>query len=169
MSLPMALPNSREKIKIALLDTLAIALVYFIPSLSHLFSFPLYILEPMRIMLILALVHTRKENAYIIALTLPIFSFVVSGHPNELKLLLIMGELTLNVWLFFFLVKNLKNRFLIALFSIIVSKSVYYLAKYALISLALFEGELYSTPLWLQGVMTVVFSVYIFLFFKKDK
>jgi len=75
------------------LDFIALAIIYFIPTLTHLFSFPLYYIEPMRIMVILAIAHTTKRNAYLLALTLPLFSLLVSGHPILYKSLLMSVEL----------------------------------------------------------------------------
>src|SRR6056297_734588 len=95
----------------ALFDLAAIAFIYFIPALSHMLSFPLYLLEPMRIVLILALVHTHKVNALVLAATLPFFTFLVSGHPVLPKAILISAELVLNVVLFFAIVKSVKSKF----------------------------------------------------------
>src|SRR6056297_3145024 len=94
-----------RKISQALFDLAAIAFIYFIPAISHMLSIPLYLLEPMRIILILALVHTHKVNAYVLAATLPFFTFLVSGHPILPKAFLISAELVLNVFLFFTLLR----------------------------------------------------------------
>jgi len=102
---------SKDIIKGSIFDLFAIGFVYMVPVISHLFAMPIYYIEPMRLMLILAIAHTSKKNAYILAVTLPIFSFAVSAHPVFLKTLLISGELLLNVWLFFFLTEKIKNKF----------------------------------------------------------
>ncbi len=44
-------------------------------------------------MLILAIAHTSRKNAYLIALTLPLFSLLISAHPSLIKTSLITGEL----------------------------------------------------------------------------
>lgn len=154
---------SKEIIKGAILDLLAIGFVYSIPVLSHLFALPVYYIEPMRLMLVLAIAHTSKKNAYILAATLPIFSFVVSAHPVFIKTLLISGELLLNVWLFFFISEKIKNKFGSMLLSVGLSKISYYLLKFALLSAVLLEGSLVSTPLAIQAIMMIIFSGYIFL------
>ena len=97
----LAIVNPKLKAKEYALDFLAIAFIYFIPSISHLFSFPVYLFEPMRIMLILCVAHSSKKNAYLIALTLPVFSFIISSHPSLLKTAIMTAELTLNMFLFF--------------------------------------------------------------------
>jgi hypothetical protein len=117
----------------------------------------------MRIMLILAIVHTNRRNAYLIAITLPLFSLLVSAHPSLIKTSLITGELLLNIWLFFFLSEKLSNNSLSIFLSIIASKLFYYLVKFLLITLVSMSGELISTPIYLQMIMLVVFSGYIYL------
>lgn len=154
---------SKEVFKGATLDLLAIGFVYLVPVMSHLFALPVYYIEPMRLMLILAIAHTSKKNAYILAATLPVFSFVVSAHPVFIKTLLISGELLLNVWLFFFISEKIKNKFGSMLLSVGLSKIAYYLLKFALLSAVLLEGSLVSTPLAIQAIMMIIFSGYIFL------
>ncbi len=143
-----------------LLDLSALALVYFTPTLSHMISAPLYLIEPMRLMLVLALVHTQRKNAYLLALSLPLFSFLISGHPVMAKMLLMTGELSLNVLLFYVLAKRLTSPFMVILGSILLSKIAYYLVKFVLLQVLLLQGNLVSTPLWIQLVTALVFSLY---------
>jgi len=157
------------KARTALLDIIALAFIYFTPAISHLLSFPLYLLEPMRIMLILSLAHTSKKNAYLIALSLPIFSFIISAHPSVMKSLLITGELFFNVWLFYYLSGKIKNIFGVAVVSILLSKIAYYAGKFLFISAGLIESELISTPIYLQMIVTVVLGGYIYLVNSKSK
>jgi hypothetical protein len=156
-------PLSISKIRVIVFDIMALLAIYLVPSVSHLLSLPAYYIEPMRIMLILALVHTSRKNAYLIALTLPLFSFLISAHPSLIKTSLITGELLLNVWLFFFLSEKLSNKTLSIFLSIIASKIFYYLVKFLLITSVLMSGDLISTPLYIQIIMLVVFSGYIYL------
>lgn len=158
--------DRKQVLSTGLLDMLALLFVYFVPTISHLFNYPLYILEPMRIMVILAMAHTHRKNVYLLALTLPIFSFLVSAHPHLLKSILISFELLLNVWVFYFLFKRTKNAFASVLVSVGFSKLVYYGIKFLLISALLIEGSLVSTPLTMQLVMTLVFAIYLSIFFK---
>lgn len=149
-------------------NVLAISLIYFIPAISHALAFPLYLFEPMRLVLILALVHTNKHNAYILAATLPVVSFLLSGHPVLFKAFLISGELVLNVALFFTLFRFFKSRFAAILASIAASKFVYYLLKFVLLQWAVLEGALISTALWIQVSTMLLFSVYVAFFYKKQ-
>jgi hypothetical protein len=121
----------------------------------------------MRIILILSILYTAKTNAYILAFTLPMFSFIVSAHPVFLKMLLITIELTFNVWLFFVIQKYLKYAFISVFISIIASKSIYYILKFILISTALLDTGLVSTPLSIQVILTIALSLFTLIFIKK--
>ena len=159
----------RVDYKSIIFDILALAFIYFVPALSHLFNVPIYLVEPMRIMLILAMVHTSKTNAYLIALTLPVFSFVISSHPNVFKGLIMTAELVFNVWLFFEISKKVSNQFIAMVSAIVISKLVYYLMKFALISFTILESGLFSTPIYLQIFTAVVFSGYFYLMINRKK
>ncbi len=152
-----------------LIDISALAFIYLIPTISHILNLPVYLIEPMRLMLILALVHSIKQNAFLLALTMPLFSFLLSGHPLFPKMVLITFELTLNAFLFYFLMKKIKYIFPSILLSIIFSKVIYYLIKYALINLTILHTGLISTPIIIQLITTLVYSLYLYLFFKKNK
>ena len=145
-----------------IINSVAVVLIYFTPALSHLLNFPLYLIEPMRLMLILAMVHSNKQNAFLLALTLPLFSFAISAHPVFYKMLLISAELTLNVWLYYMLFKAFKNNFTALLSSILISKVAYYILKAVLIYTLLLEPGLFSTPIWIQLITSLVFSTYAF-------
>jgi len=152
-----------------LIDLSALTVIYLVPTFSHLIGFPLYLIEPMRIMLILAMVHTNKTNAVIIALTLPVFSFLISGHPVLPKMMLIAAELLVNVVMFYFLTKKLNKVFPAILLSILLSKLMYYGLKFSLIQLAFLDSGLVSTPIYIQVIMTFVLSGYLYLFLRKQE
>ncbi|MBN1990424.1 MAG: hypothetical protein JW783_13560 [Bacteroidales bacterium] len=157
----------KGNIRAYIFDALAVAFIFLVPTISHMISLPLYLIEPMRLMVILALVHTNKRNAYVLALLLPLFSFAVSAHPVFPKMVLIAAELMLNVWLFNLISKTLINRvFPAMLLSIVLSKAFYYLVKFTLLS-TLLQGDLVATPLYIQGITTVAFSIYAWLLLKK--
>lgn len=162
----LSLFKSEKGTKSIIFDIIALSFIYFVPALSHMLSFPVYLIEPMRIMLILSLAHTNRNNAYIIALTLPLFSFFISSHPSGLKTALISFELLLNVWLFFTLTGLLKNKFAGMFLSIVLSKLAYYAVKYLLLSAALMSGDLVTTPIYIQAITTIIFSVYVYFFLK---
>jgi len=158
-----------SKTKAIIFDILSVLIIYFIPVISHLTALPIYYFEPMRILLIVALIHTSRSNAFILVLTLPVFSFVVSAHPSLLKTGLITSELLLNVFFFYWLTSKIKDRYLNVMLSIITSKIVYYLLKYVLISASLLNMELISTPLYFQIIVTLLLTLYVFGFDKLKK
>jgi hypothetical protein len=164
-----ALSFTSLRLRTILIDMAALSVIYFVPALSHLLAVPIYLVEPMRIMLILGIAHTSKRNAYLLALTLPLFSFAVSGHPVFLKSMLISIELVVNVWLFFTLAKVIRNHFAAMAAAIIGSKIFYYLLKFGLLSAALINGSLISTPIYLQLITTTLFSIYIFAVLRKKQ
>lgn len=151
-----------------LLDISALALVYFVPALTHLLALPVYLIEPMRLMLILALAHTSRTNSYLLALTMPAFSFLISAHPVLPKMMLITLELLFNVLLFHLLVKRTGKIFLATFLSIFISKSAYYLVKFFLVQAAIIGSGVVDTPLAMQLVTALLFSGYAALFFKPE-
>ncbi len=164
----LTLVNPKLKTKEIAIDFLAVAFIFFIPSISHLLSFPVYLFEPMRIMLILCVAHSSKKNAYLIALTLPLFSFLISSHPSIIKTAIMTAELTLNIFLFFKLSERIKNNFSAMMISILASKIFYYLLKFALISFGLMSGDLITTPIYIQVILMLLLSVYIYVMFNNS-
>ena len=153
---------NKGNVKRYIFDFIALAVIYFLPAFSHLISFPLYLLEPMRIMVVLAMIYTDKRNAYVIAATLPVFSFLLSGHPLIIKSLLILVELMMNVWLFFALKGMIPNSFVRMIAAISGSKALYYILKIIVLSAGFMSGELVATPLYMQLIVTVVLSGVIY-------
>lgn len=101
--------SRKALVKALLIDMAALAFILLVPSLAHLFSFPVYMLEPMRVMVILSLAHSTRQNSYLLALALPAFSFLVSGHPEAVKMMIITAELVLNVFLFYLVAARTRN------------------------------------------------------------
>lgn len=165
----MEITRRKSIILTTLYDLTAILVIYLIPAFSHLVSYPLYLFDPMRIVLFISIAHFRKQNAYFIALSLPLFSFLLSGHPLLPKMMIMTAELTLNVYLFFLIKKLIGYNFLSAFLSIIVSKCAYYLMKYGLIRMAFLEGDLISTPPHYQLIVSILMSFYIMIFLQKKQ
>ena len=170
MSATLSALSSRQPItKSLLFDVLGLLVIYFLPALSHLFNIPFYLFEPMRLMLILAIAHTSKRNAILIALTLPLFSYLISGHPIPPKALIMAVELMLNVLLFYYFARRIRNYFGAMILSVLASKVVYYTMKYAILYYGILQGELFSTPVYLQLILTVVYSSYLFVVFSRKE
>lgn len=157
----LGLINHKEKIKIIAFDFAAITFIYFIPSLSHLVSFQIYFFEPMRIMLILSLIYTSKNNSFLIALSLPFFTLLISSHPSFYKTILIALELIVNTLLFHYFFKKISNLFMLTMLSIILSKIFYYSGKYLLIYFLIINTGLISTPIFLQLFTSMLLSIYL--------
>jgi len=163
MEKALSVIDIKSKIKTYLIDFSLLLSIYFLPALSHLFAFPIYYFDPMRIALVVALIHTSKKNAYIIAITLPLFSFLISSHPQILKSFLLSAELIINLGLFFFLKDKLKNVFATLFISIVISKVIYYFLKFVLIYFTLLNDKLFSTPFYFQLISVFVLSSYIYI------
>jgi hypothetical protein len=163
MEKALSIIDFKSNIKTYLIDFSLLLLIYFLPAISHLLVFPVYYLDPMRIALVVALIHTSKKNAYIIALTLPLFSFLISSHPQILKSFLLSAEMIINLSLFFLLKEKIKNVFTSLFISIIISKVIYYLLKFALIYFTLLNDKLFSTPFYFQLISAIILSIYIYL------
>ncbi len=135
---------------------------YFLPAASHALGFPLYLLEPMRFVIIISFLMLDIKGAYFLAVTMPLFSFIVTGHPLFPKLVIISVELVSFVFFFYYTHKRFANPFWAIITSIIVSKALYYGLKYVLILTLLLNSELVSTPLFIQLITTLGYSA-IFL------
>ncbi|MBU2491610.1 MAG: hypothetical protein KJ571_03225 [Bacteroidetes bacterium] len=159
---------NKSKSKIYLLDILIVAAIYYIPTFSHLLSLPLYYVEPMRLALVVSILFTNRTNAYLIALTLPAFSYIISSHPVLIKTMLISSELLLNVFLFYYLKDRLANATLVFVISIIAAKLYYYVVKFFMLYFAALQGSLVSTPIMIQVAMLTVFSAFFYFLYKKE-
>ncbi|MCP4573685.1 MAG: hypothetical protein GY838_15105 [bacterium] len=136
----------RPVVRVISLNVLLCAAVVAIPSLSHATAFPLYKFEPMRLLLFGAILWSSRRNALVMALWLPLLSMLTSGHPVFPKVVLIQGELVLNVLVFYALARGSERFLLAASVSVVASKALYYGAKYVLIRTALLGGDLVATP-----------------------
>ncbi|HAQ65640.1 MAG TPA: hypothetical protein DCR43_07300 [Bacteroidales bacterium] len=152
----------RSAVTSVFLDIAAIAFVFFVPAMSHLTGIPIYLVEPMRIMVVLALLHSHRYNAWALAIILPAFSFFVSGHPYPIKMVIITAELLLNVFLFHLLIKKITP-FAAMLTAIVASKVFYYLLKYVVVVAGMLQMDLFATPILIQMITALVFSGYAYL------
>ncbi len=153
--------NIRKTVTAAVFNVFALAFVYLIPTFSHLLSLPIYLIEPMRLMLIIAIVHTHRYNAYALAATLPLVSFAIAAHPIFVKSILISIELLFMVWLYYRLAERYNN-FLSIFISIWASKTLYYGLKYLAVIILIPKEPLIGTPMYLQIITSIVFSAYLF-------
>ena len=150
-------------------DLLIISAIYLLPTLSHLTSIPFYLFEPMRLAIVFCIINTNQKNSLIVALTVPVISVLISSHPEFFKAVLITGELTINVFLFYVFSKRMNNKFIGMLGSILVAKIFYYSGKFLFIHFDLLSGNLFSTSLWIQYLMMFLFSFYAVLALGKEQ
>jgi hypothetical protein len=138
------------------LDVLLCAAVVAVPTLSHAAAFPIYLFDPMRVLLFAAILYSSRRNALLMALWLPLLSMLTSGHPVFPKVVLIQGELVLNAVIFYGLTRGSGRFALGAAVSVLASKTVYYAAKFVLLETALLGGNLFATP-WTYQLATLSF------------
>lgn len=160
--------DKNEVIKATILDIAALAFIFFIPGIAHVLSFPVYMIEPMRLLLVVSFVVTGKRNSYLLALTLPFFSYLVSGHPEFLKMLIITSELLVNVFLFYLFSDLMKKSFLAAITSIVASKLFAYFLYLVFFSFAFVKSEASPVFLGVQALTTLIFSLYIYISTRKN-
>jgi len=139
-----------------MVDVALLATLYFLPSFSHLTALPLYMFEPMRVAVIIAILFTNRSNAVFIAFTIPLASSFVTGHPVPFKALLMGIELSMLVAVYFYLVQLVSIPAFAALTAaIIASKVIYYTMKFGALSAGFLSGNLVSTPFETQLVLAL--------------
>ncbi len=146
-----------------LIDAVLLCIVYFIPVISHFSPVPIYLFDPMRFVLLAGLLLTRNNaNVFFLAITIPVFSSFLVGHPTFIKAILISVELTINILLFIRFSNRSNLHAVVALFlSIILSKMVYYFLKFILIKFGILDGILFSTSLYVQfGVVLLITFIF---------
>ncbi len=155
-------------IKSLIFDIVALGFIFLMPAISHMLAFPLYFVEPMRIMVVLAMVHTHRNNAYLLALALPLFSFVMSGHPILVKAVIISLELMVMVGAFYLLKKYVH--IFAAIFTAIILSKVFYFAVKFLVPLKAMQslgyGNFFEFSLWIQLGTSLLLSVYLWKMIK---
>jgi hypothetical protein len=139
-------------------DVFSVCLMLILPAISHLIGIPLYLMEPMRVILVLALILTSRYNTYLIAAILPLLSYLVSGHPFPAKMLIITMELLLNTWLFIFFCSKSGKPFISMLSSIIFSKVFCYMMYWIFFSWIFVEQESRIIFLLIQVGLTLLLS-----------
>ncbi len=152
------IPSWTFRYRTAVTDIAALVFIGLVPAASHLFKIPVYYIEPMRIMLVLALLFSSRWNAYTLAIVLPLFSFLVSGHPAPVKMIIIMAELLMNAWLFLYFYRKTRKSFLSAFGSIIISKIFCYAMYLVVFSMAFVKAEAETTFLIAQMMLTLLLS-----------
>ena len=141
---------------ILLIDVVLLVALYLVPALSHATALPVYLLEPMRVALIVALLFTNRANTYFIAVTIPLASVLVTGHPEPLKALLMCIEFSILVAAYGLLAQRFRIPAFAALAAaILCGKLVYYMMKAGALSAGWLSGSLVSTPVKFQVALAI--------------
>ena len=143
----------------SLIDLGIVAAIYLLPSLTHLLPVPLYLIDPMRLLLFLTLLTTHRTNSLILAASIPFLSTLFSGHPVFPKNILIAAELSLNVVIFHWIMSRKESVVVAGMVSILSAKLFYYLLKFGFITLGILGGLLITTPLGYQLIPVAVLPV----------
>ncbi len=151
-----ALASLHQHKNILLIDVALLVALYMVPGFAHLTALPLYMLEPMRIALCVSLLFTNRANTYFIALTIPLASTMITGHPPPLKAVLMGIEFSILVASYSYLVQRPRISAFAALSAgILLSKLAYYAMKFVALSTGLLAGSLISTLLQTQLVVAI--------------
>jgi hypothetical protein len=151
-----ALAALQQHKNVLLIDVALLVALYLVPSFAHLTALPLYMLEPMRVALCVALLFTNRANTYFIALTIPLASAFITGHPPPLKAVLMGVEFSILVASYGYLVQRPRISAFAALGAgILLSKLAYYAMKFIALSTGILAGSLVSTPLRTQLVVAI--------------
>jgi hypothetical protein len=158
----IAIVKGNSFLRTLALDMLLTAVVLLVPVISHMTGFPFYVFEPMRLLILSYLIFKGSKNAYFLSLSLPLFSFIFSGHPVLFKMPLVALDLFLNVFFFTLLYKKRFNLYLSVGLSVILSKTVYYSLKYLFVSLGLLANGLFETGIFFQGLNLSILLIIAF-------
>lgn len=141
----------RKHGRTVLLDFALLAGIFLMPSLSHLLAMPIYLLEPMRIAVLIALLFSHRANAWLVAITLPLASFWISGHPEPVKAVLMGIEFSVLIGAYLALRHTFRLPAIVSIgAAILLGKTVYYSSKALVLSVGWLGGALTSTPWTLQ-------------------
>lgn len=150
-------------------DIAFVVFIIIVPTISHLVSFPLYMLDPMRLSVLGSYLLLRnRNNSLFLAMTLPLVSFLLSGHPVAFKNMIIAIELAVNVIIIDALLKTKLKTFYAALLSIIFSKIIYYFLKALIIYWGVLQASVIDTNMLIQIGVALVLSVLYARFYERD-
>lgn len=153
--------------KVLVLDVLSVFAVYIIPAMSHLLAYPLYLFDPMRLIVLIGfMVYRNKWNSCVLAVTLPLVSFLLSGHPVAIKNGLIAVELLTNILLLAYMLDKRANPTLSLVTSIGASKLFYYGLKYTVIAFGFLNADMVATD-WIYQIIVVVMICTIWFIWDK--
>ena len=157
--------KTRAIVDVVVLDATLLMAACLIPTVSHLLSFPLYMLNPMLALLLMGILFGRDwRNALAVAVLMPLVSCLLVGMPTAPKMLCMMAELATVVGAFGLLLRYLSV-FVSVVTAIFAGKCVYYLLKAWIIAPAV----LVDTAWWIQLGVVVLWGSLFAVFYEKVK
>ena len=159
------LVKKNTALAICLTDVALLAAACLVPAVSHIVGLSVGVLNPMLLLLLgsMLLVSDRR-NAYLLALLMPLCSYLLVGVPSFAKMVCLCGELAAVV-AFFALFSSKMHTLPAVLLAMVVAKGCYYGLKAVLVG-----GVLFATPLALQlPIMLLTAFVFAFCFRKINK
>lgn len=168
LSFSISLSRQDSLARAIITDLLILGLFLLVLTYAHILPIPLYQLDPMKALLLVTIIYSSRGNAMLMAIFLPLLSFVSTGHPVAPKFLLISLELAI----FTSILTQQKDtgKINLLLGAVLLSKLGYYLLKASLIGLGWLEQSLFSTGIIPQlTAVVVLISIYLLLNTLKDK
>lgn len=156
----LAAPNSFART--ALVDALIFLGFYLTIVFAHILPFPLYKLDPMKILVLITVVYSNRGNALGIAAVLPILSFLSTGHPVFPKFMIMSMEMIVFAFVLSTLSQRKSSGLVTFLGAVFISKGVYYLIKAGAIALGFLDQVLISTDLYTQIQAVVILGLVYF-------
>ena len=148
--------------KSLILDIVALVVVFLTPEIGQYTHLPFWMIEPIRLMVVLSIAHSTRANSYLLALVLPVFSWALTGHPEFIKMLVMTGEIAVNVFLFYLLIRQINSAFQSMIISIALSKILCYSIYLLFFSQMFIQEETEPAFLIAQLISTLVFSLYVY-------
>lgn len=156
--------KSNKIVCLALTDVALVGAACLIPTVSHLLTVPLYMLNPMLALLLAGLLLGRDwRNALLLAVLMPLVSCLVVGMPAAPKMVCMMAELATVATLF----GVLSRRWTVlpsVMAAVLAGKVVYYLLK----ALVMAPAVLVGTAWWMQ-LGAVIFWCGLFVLIYRQK
>lgn len=138
----------------AIMDAALIAAACLIPAVSHLTALPLYMLNPMLLLLLAGILLGKDwRNALVLAVLMPVVSCLVVGMPAAPKMVCMVAELATVAGLFHLL----SRRWAVlpaVLVSVVAAKVVYYALKAVIVAPAVLVG----TEWWMQVIAVLLWA-----------
>ena len=144
----------------AIIDAALLAAACLIPTLSHITALPLYMLNPMLLVLLAGMLAVRsRTNAFLLAVLLPVVSMLAVGMPTPLKALCMAAEMLSIVGVYPLLQRLWRAAatrpwasFAAIVAAMLCGKVVYYALK----ALVIAPAALVTTPVATQAIVALV-------------